>query len=31
MMPTKDNPNQITAHTACALMFEMISLIASNL
>ena len=31
MMPTKDSPNQITAHTACSLMFEMISVIADNL
>jgi guanidinopropionase len=28
MMPTKDSPNQITALTACAIMFEMISMIA---
>ena len=31
LMPTKDNPNQITAHTAAAVMFELISLIADNL
>ena len=31
MMPTKDSPNQITAHTACSIMFEMISVIADNL
>lgn len=30
MMPTKDNPNQITAHTACAIMYEMISVIAAQ-
>lgn len=30
MMPTKDNPNQITALTAAAVMFEMISMIAEN-
>lgn len=30
MMPTKDNPNQITALTATALLFEMISMIAEN-
>jgi guanidinopropionase len=28
LMPTKDNPNQITAQVAMVLMFEMISLIA---
>ncbi|MEO1611502.1 MAG: arginase family protein, partial [Pseudomonadota bacterium] len=28
MMPTKDAPNQITALTAMAVMFEMISIIA---
>jgi guanidinopropionase len=31
MMPTKDAPNQITAHTASAVMFEIISLIADYL
>ena len=31
MMPTKDNPNNITALTASALMFEMISMIAENI
>jgi guanidinopropionase len=30
MMPTKDNPNNITALTAMAVMFEMISMIAEN-
>jgi guanidinopropionase len=30
MMPTKDNPNQITALTASAIMFEIISMIAEN-
>ena len=30
MMPTKDSPNQITAHVANALLFEMICLIADN-
>jgi len=30
MMPTKDNPNQITALTAGAIMFEMISMMAEN-
>jgi guanidinopropionase len=30
MMPTKDSPNQITALTATAIMFEMISMIAEN-
>lgn len=30
MMPTKDNPNQITALTAMAVMFEMISMAAEN-
>jgi guanidinopropionase len=29
-MPTKDSPNQITALTATAIMFEMISMIAEN-
>ena len=28
MMPTKDNPNQIAALTASAVMFEMISMVA---
>ena len=31
MMPTKDNPNQITALTAMAVMFEMISMAAENI
>lgn len=31
MMPTKDSPNQITALTASAIMFEMVSLIAENM
>lgn len=31
MMPTKDSPNQITALTAAAVMFEMISMMAENL
>ena len=31
MMPTKDSPNQITALTATAIMFEMISMIAENM
>jgi len=30
MMPTKDNPNQITALTAGAIMFEIISMMAEN-
>lgn len=30
MMPTKDSPNNITALTAAAVMFEMISIIAEN-
>ncbi|MEM7377128.1 MAG: arginase family protein [Pseudomonadota bacterium] len=30
MMPTKDSPNQITALTAGAVMFEMISMMAEN-
>ncbi len=30
MMPTKDSPNQITALTASAIMFEMIAMIAEN-
>jgi guanidinopropionase len=30
MMPTKDSPNQITALTATAVMFEMIAMIAEN-
>ncbi|WP_170576054.1 arginase family protein [Ruegeria atlantica] len=30
MMPTKDSPNNITALTAAAMMFEMISMIAEN-
>lgn len=31
MMPTKDSPNQITALTAMAVMFEMISMAAENI
>ncbi len=31
MMPTKDHPNQITALTAGAIMFEMISMMAENI
>jgi guanidinopropionase len=31
MIPSKDSPNQITAMTAMALMFEMLSLIADRL
>ena len=31
MMPTKDSPNKITAHTASAVMFEMICLVADSL
>ncbi len=31
LMPTKDHPNKITAHTAAAVMFEMISLIADSI
>jgi len=30
MMPTKDSPNQITALTATAIAFEMISMMAEN-
>jgi len=30
MMPTKDSPNNITALTAAAVMFEMIAMIAEN-
>ncbi len=30
MMPTKDHPNKITAHTAAAVMFEIVSLIADG-
>ncbi|MYI70685.1 MAG: agmatinase [Boseongicola sp. SB0673_bin_14] len=30
MMPTKDSPNQITALTAAAVMFEMISMVAEH-
>ena len=30
MMPTKDSPNNITAMTAAAIMFEMIAMIAEN-
>ncbi|MGR3315727.1 MAG: arginase family protein, partial [Roseovarius indicus] len=31
MMPTKDSPNNITALTAAAVMFEMISMITENI
>lgn len=31
LMPTKDHPNKITAHTAAAVMFEIVSLIADGL
>lgn len=31
MMPTKDHPNNITAHVASAIMFELISLIADRI
>ena len=31
MMPTKDSPNNITAHTAMAIMFEMISLLSETI
>jgi guanidinopropionase len=31
LMPTKDNPNQITAQVAMVMMFELISLIASRM
>ncbi len=31
LMPTKDSPNKITAHTAAAVMFEIVSLIADGL
>jgi guanidinopropionase len=30
MMPTKDSPNNITALTAAAVMFEMVAMIAEN-
>ena len=30
MMPTKDSPNNITAHTAMAIMFEMICVMAEK-
>jgi len=30
LMPTKDSPNRITAHTAAAVMFEIISLVADK-
>ena len=30
LMPTKDHPNQITAHTAAAVMFEVVSLVADR-
>ena len=30
LMPTKDSPNQITAHVANSILFEMICLIADN-
>ena len=31
LMPTKDSPNQITAHVANSILFEMVCLIADNL
>ena len=31
LMPTKDHPNRITAHTAAAIMFEIVSLVAGRL
>jgi len=31
MMPTKDSPNNITALTGGAVMFEMIAMIAENI
>ena len=31
LIPTKDNPNQITAMVASSIMFEIISLISLNL
>ena len=30
LMPTKDHPNRITAHTTAAIMFEIVSLIADG-
>ena len=30
LMPTKDHPNRITAHTTAAIMFEIVSLIADR-
>ena len=30
LMPSKDHPNQITAHTAAAIMFEIVSLLADG-
>ena len=30
LMPTKDHPNRITAHTAAAIMFEIVSLVADR-
>ena len=30
LMPTKDSPNQITAHVANSILFEMVCLIADN-
>ena len=30
LMPTKDHPNRITAHTAAAIMFEIVSLVADG-
>ena len=29
-MPTKDHPNRITAHTAAAVLFEIVSLVADG-
>ena len=31
LMPTKDNPNQITAQVAMVMMFELITLIAARM
>ena len=31
LMPTKDHPNRITAHTTAAIMFEIVSLVADGL
>ena len=30
MMPTKDHPNRITAHTGAAILFELVSLLADQ-